>query len=1156
MRSGGRSVAGAIEERILGYRTGAITPEKAKQAVRQGLITGLSWSVPTYFGEFGRAAYGIYRFTTNFYKNGSNMIAQISSSLREAKTIQEKAGLVFLGVGSGVGTYYIQSFSPLAYQVVMMIDTFNTNFINAAKSYQMANRVASSGTFRILEMIKNANSFAYLANGVNNFLGNTAMVSQKVEDLVVENNEGFVYNDGDYPSLENQAEPTEQAQPIEEVQPTQETQSAEEATEELAPLPGTQALTINESNLNPSIVEDPGEAIEFGTYKPLSLENKLDAVVAPKEIILHWDGQSGYRNGWTTQGTYNGLNGQITSAYTGLDQSLDSHFGVGINGVDQFLPMYENGVQYSYAASGYPDTINIEIAGSKFIDRGELNMKPEQFDYTVDLVADLLVTYDLPISAIVGHHQRDLIQEMYYINAEGEQINKYYFGETEALGRSLDAAVVANYLGEDGKYHEILVGPDPEVSDRQPVDYEVKGELLNPATNQPFDKGKPDVGDEFLEIVQNEVALQLAQEGYVYENGEWVINLVQDDNQALPPLTGSGILVYQSQTDEDWANILLPESSSNDIAKAGCGPTTVSMLLATFVDPTYTPDRVIEEFFPGISSGSDYSLVRSALEENGFEVLKGPGSSYSMHSYFEENSDGIVYVGLKFYVNGEWTTHHTLATGTNADGEIIMHDPFFGNGAIISSDGTTITATDGTVVKVEIIGSAEIVPPALSYANVNPSNLPASQLENENDLVESTELTQAVAQEIADSSINGTLLLSENYEPEGLENLKDYGITTHGNNNIYLHEDAIEPLLQFIAEVKETYGYDIGVAYGYRSYQEQAEINKQNPQGAAEAGRSQHQTGFAVDLLIFENGKIKQDLPKELHPIAEKYGIYHPLAWDSPHFVVVSGIDPKLNELVGNGEIPLTSLNSFLNDVFQRHQQSKLDLAITDKDETVGVNYSTQLQTSGQFDYLISESAQETTNNIAEHIGLKQQDGSIICGPLSAYLMQENGFLSEDLPAVKWLQMNDYSKEWGVSTLWMLEKYLPVEKYEWFETTESVSDFDFSSEPLEVGDLLYLKGYSVAHWVTVTRVDDQGRAFAVTNVQAGYLDESNKTDQTWLIQEVMLYDPQNPDDGQFDRWTSKNDYDGLHHIGEGGFRLWRLKDAGQEMGKVEFGSQN
>lgn len=1147
VRSGGRSVAGAIEERILGYRTGAITPERAKQAVRQGLITGLSWSVPTYFGEFGRAAYGVYRFATNFYKNGSNIIAQISSSLREAKTVQEKAGLLFLGVGSGVGTYYVQSFSPLAYQMVMVIDTFNTNFINAAKSYQIANRIASSGAFRVLEMIKNANSFAYLVNGVNNFLGNAAVVVNKVEQINGEGDEGFVYNDGDYPSLENQAEPTEQVQSIEEVQPTQETQSAEEATEELAPLPDSQSLTVNDSDLNPSIVTIPGEEIEFGTYKPLPLDNKLNAVVVPKEIILHWDGQSGYRNGWTTQGTFNGLNGPVTSAYTGLEQTLDSHFGVGINGVDQFLPMYENGVQYSYAASGYPDTINIEIAGSKFIDGGELNMNPDQFDHTVDLVSDLLITYDLPVSAIVGHHQRDLIQEMYYVNADGERINQYYFGETEALGRSLDAAVVADYLGEDGKWHSILVGPNPDVADRQPVDYEVVGELLNPATDQPFDKGKPDVGDEFLQIVQDEVALQLAQEGYVYENGEWVANIVQDDNQVLPPLAESGTLVYQSQTDEDWADILLPESSSNDIAKAGCGPTTVSMLLATFVDPTYTPDRVIEEFFPNISSGSDYSLVRSTLEENGFQVLKGPGSSWSMHDYFEENEDGIIYVGLKFYVNGQWTTHHTLATGTNADGEIIMHDPFFGQGAIISSDGTTITATDGTVLKVEIIGSAEIIPPSLSYASENNST-------NENVVVE-TDFAEFVNQEIAESNVLGTLLLDENYEPEQLDNLRDYGITTIANNNIYLHEDAVPPLLEFIKEVKETYGYDIGVAYGYRSYQQQDAIYQENPSGAAEAGRSQHQTGFAVDLLIFENGEKKQDLPKELYPIAAKYGIYHPLAWDSPHFVVVSGIDPTLDELVSSGEMPLNNLNSFLNDVFQRHQQDKLDLALTDEDQDVKVNYSESPQTN-EFDYLISDNAQETMDNIAEYIGLKQQDGSIICGPLSAYLMQENGFLSEDLPAIKWLQMNDYSKEWGVSTLWMLEKYLPVEKYEWFETTESVSDFDFSNQPLEVGDLLYLKGYSVAHWVTVTRVDDQGRVFAITNVQAGYLDESNKTDQTWLIQEVMLYDPQNPDAGQFDKWTDKYDYDGLHHIGEGGFRLWRLRDGGQEIGQVEFSSNN
>lgn len=916
--SGGRSVSGAIEERILGYRTGAITPERAKQAVYQGLVTGLSWSVPTYFGEFGRAAYGIYRFTTNFYKNGSNMIAQISNSLREAKTIQEKAGLLFLGVGSGVGTYYVQSFSPLAYQIVMVIDTFNTNFINAAKSYQMANRIASSSTFRVLEMVKNANSFAYLVNGINNFLGNAAVVVKEVEQIASENGEDFPYNDGDYPSLDSQAEPTEQeSQPV-----IEETPVAEEASE-LAPLPDSQPLIANESDLNPSIVEDPGEAMEFGTYNPLPLDNKLDAVVTPKEIILHWDGQSGYRNGWTTQGTFNGLNGPVTSAYTGLEQTLDSHFGVGINGVDQYLPMYENGVQYSYAASGYPDTINIEIAGSKFIDGGELNMNADQFNHTVDLVSELLITYDLPVSAIVGHHQRDLIQEMYYINADGERINQYYFGETEALGRSLDAAVVADYLGEDGKWHSILVGPNPDVIDRQPVDYEVVGELLNPATDQPFDKGKPDVGDEFLQIVQDEVALQLAQEGYVYENGEWVANLVQDENQVLPPLADSGTLVYQSQLDSEWADILLPESTSNDIAKAGCGPTTVSMLLATYVDSTYTPDKVIEEFFPNISSGSDYSLVRSVLEENGFQVLKGPGSSWSMHDYFEENEDGIVYVGLKFYVNGQWTTHHTLATGTNADGEIIMHDPFFGQGAIISSDGTTITATDGTVLKVEIIGSAEIIPPTLSYASSNPPH--------ENVQVE-TDFDEFVSQEIAEAKIQGTLLLDENYRPEDLSNLRDYDIITNGNNNIYLHEDAIPPLLGFIEEVKETYGYDIGVAYGYRSYQEQAEIYKENPGGAAEAGRSQHQTGFAVDLLIFEDGKIKQDLPKELYPIAAKYGIYHPLAWDTPHFVVVSGIDPKLDQLLGSGEMPLTSLNSFLNDVFQRHQQDKLDLVLTDED--------------------------------------------------------------------------------------------------------------------------------------------------------------------------------------------------------------------------------
>jgi|GEM_PF-2264320 len=374
----------------------------------------------------------------------------------------------------------------------------------------------------------------------------------------------------------------------------------------------------------------------------------------------------------------------------------------------------------------------------------------------------------------------------------------------------------------------------------------------------------------------------------------------------IPPaiLPDTYDLVYQSQLDPSWTDTLLPQSNHNNLAASGDGPTLISMLLASYVDPSATPLTVIDKFFPNLSADLDFSQVRTVLETNGFTITDTADSPTNISSLASDET--LVYVELKTSILGNEVSHQTLAIDTNAQGDIILYDPLFGQGAILSLDGSTITTTDGTVINVEIIDAEIILPPTPTLTTPEPETPPLNPI-----------ATQAITAEIQENNIRGTLNLPKTYIPDQLTNLADSGIVTL-DSDIQLQASAIDPLLGFIAEAKSL-GYNIGVLDGYRSYAEQAQLNTASPDMAAQAGRSQHQSGYAIDLAITDNNfQSYKDIPKELIPVAEKYGIYHPLAWDSPHFVITAAIDPNLPELIETGVVPEADLNDFLNDIFQR----------------------------------------------------------------------------------------------------------------------------------------------------------------------------------------------------------------------------------------------
>lgn len=181
----------------------------------------------------------------------------------------------------------------------------------------------------------------------------------------------------------------------------------------------------------------------------------------------------------------------------------------------------------------------------------------------------------------------------------------------------------------------------------------------------------------------------------------------------------------------------------------------------------------------------------------------------------------------------------------------------------------------------------------------------------------------------------------------------------------------------------------------------------------------------------------------------------------------------------------------------------------------------------------------------AEKIGFVQYaDPSNMCGPLSIAQLRDAGLLSRYIdPHDFWLMRPDLNAE-------TIRKTFPEDRFEHYLFKQSIGEFDFQKFPLKAGDFLYLysgDNGTFEHIITVTRVDEAGRAYTVTN-----LNTQPYPNYYYVINEVMLYDPTQPGIGQFYDWTneSKNNWIGL--TGYGGFELWRFKTPVQDFSSDEI----
>ncbi|MBT3315020.1 MAG: hypothetical protein HN390_10445 [Anaerolineae bacterium] len=157
---------------------------------------------------------------------------------------------------------------------------------------------------------------------------------------------------------------------------------------------------------------------------------------------------------------------------------------------------------------------------------------------------------------------------------------------------------------------------------------------------------------------------------------------------------------------------------------------------------------------------------------------------------------------------------------------------------------------------------------------------------------------------------------------------------------------------------------------------------------------------------------------------------------------------------------------------------------------------------------------------------------SNICGPLAIAILQEGAILSnQTAPYEFWLLNPDVAED-----LIKLKSVFAESRFESKRDNTALNKVDWKNSPLMPGDFLYLFSGSrgnFEHMLAVTRVDEDGRAYTVTN--------HNTEENGFIITEELLYDPNNPGEGLFYEWTERQK-SLLGSTGFDGYQLWRLRE--------------
>jgi len=148
---------------------------------------------------------------------------------------------------------------------------------------------------------------------------------------------------------------------------------------------------------------------------------------------------------------------------------------------------------------------------------------------------------------------------------------------------------------------------------------------------------------------------------------------------------------YYNQRDPRWTNYPIScgdGTSTKPLGYNGCGKTVLAMLLSTYVDPSYTPDKVIRTWFKNgnYCNGGTAGLEFQILGQFGFKIQALTLDDAQVLEYVKNGWK--VWEGILI---DNTFSHHTLVVG--GDTKPIYNDPWYGPGTTLSGVNKKVTDT-------------------------------------------------------------------------------------------------------------------------------------------------------------------------------------------------------------------------------------------------------------------------------------------------------------------------------------------------------------------------------------------------------------------------------------------------------------------------------
>lgn len=179
------------------------------------------------------------------------------------------------------------------------------------------------------------------------------------------------------------------------------------------------------------------------------------------------------------------------------------------------------------------------------------------------------------------------------------------------------------------------------------------------------------MGDELAAIEDLQInygynqTLGIHEQDYIEGSGQSYDGVVFTD--------GSMEVIYYNQLDERWANIMYGQSST--IGEAGCGPTSMSIIISTLTGESHDPIELTEWSVSNghrcEGNGSYHSLIPAAAEAYG---LSSEGD-LTAQDIVDALSSGKLVVAIMSKGHFTSSGHFIVLRGVTSEGKILVADP-------------------------------------------------------------------------------------------------------------------------------------------------------------------------------------------------------------------------------------------------------------------------------------------------------------------------------------------------------------------------------------------------------------------------------------------------------------------------------------------------